>query len=93
MSTLNILWLVAMTAVFLVWAFFMFRMLWRLTRRSLGRYEKTGGGYFRWAGHSLSSFGEFATSGADRKERRRLLLLTALLFAIIIARPILLAGG
>lgn len=90
MNTLNIVTLVLLAVLFLLWCFLMFRMLWQLTLRSRARLDETGGGYFTWVGHSLSTFRSFATSPEDKVERRRIYLVTALLVAAIIARPILL---
>lgn len=90
MSPLNLTSLVVMTLLFVIWAVVMFSTLWRLTRLSMDRLNETGGGYFTWAGHSLAAFGAFLSSPDYKKERRRLLLLTALLFASIVARPLLL---
>ena len=91
MSALNLVTLIALGTIFVLWAFFMFRFLWRLTKRSADRLEQTGGGYFRWMGHSLGTFREAVTSDKDRRERRRLIALTVLLIAVVIARPMLLA--
>ncbi|KZY39081.1 hypothetical protein A3731_13565 [Roseovarius sp. HI0049] len=93
MTLLNAISLAVMTLLFLLWVGLMARMLLRLTRRSMDRLNQTGGGYFTWMGHSLHSFGNFAISAADKAERRRLLLVTALLFASIVVRPILFAAG
>ncbi len=93
MSGASLLLLVAMGVVAVIWSVLMFRMLWRLTRRSLSRLDQTGGGYGRWTGHSLSAFFTFFTSAEDRPERRRLVLVTGLLCAIIAVRAVLLTGG
>ncbi|QGX99637.1 hypothetical protein EI983_15730 [Roseovarius faecimaris] len=80
--------LIAMSLVFAFWAFLMFRMLWRLTRRSLDKQAKTGGGYFTWVGHSLRSFGEAATSAQDGPMRRQLLWVTLAMIALIALYPL-----
>jgi hypothetical protein len=76
--------------VFILWAAAMFHMLWRLTKRSRERLAQTGGGYFKWVGHNLTVFADFFTSEEDRPARNRLFILTGLLFAIILARALLL---
>lgn len=91
MTTLNTVHLAVLGLVFLVWVVAMFRMLWRLTRRSMERLDETGGGYFTWMGHSLRAFRGFLTSEEDRRERRRLLLLTAVLFAFVVLGPVMVA--
>ena len=80
-----------MTLVFIFWVFLMFRMLWRLTKQSMDRLDETGGGYFTWAGHSMRAFSGFLTDPGVKNERRQLLIVTILLFAIIIAQPIILS--
>lgn len=55
--------------------------------RAMGRLNETGGGYFTWAGHALPAFGVFRSSHGYNRARRRLLLVTALPFAYIVARP------
>lgn len=90
MSLPNAIWLGVMAVVFLAWAVCMFQMLWQMTRRSADRLNETGGGYFTWAGHSLSSFFAFFRAPEYRAQRRRLLILTLLMIAIIVARPFLL---
>lgn len=89
MSGLQIIHSVVMGLVFLIWAFFMFRMLWALTRRSLDKQAKTGGGYFTWAGHSLGTFTDAATSDKDKKPRRKLILLTVLLMVLVGLSPVI----
>ena len=83
MEGLPLFTLVLMGVVWVIWVVAMFRMLWRLTKRSLARLEETGGGYFRWLGHSLAVFAEFFTLEEDRQERWRILLLTIAVFAMI----------
>jgi amino acid transporter len=86
----NLISLIALGVLFLVWVVLMFRMLWTLYRRSRGKLKQTGGGYFRWAGHSIGTYRDFFTSAEDRPERRRIYLATAFLFAVIVARAFLL---
>ena len=78
---------IATGIVFVAWAFHMFLMLFRLTRRSLDKHASTGGGYFTWVGHSLRSFGEAATSEQDRKMRLRILWLGLILLVLIGLTP------
>lgn len=82
-----------MAALFVVWAVAMFSVLWRLTLRSLERLDETGGGYFRWAGHSIGCFAEFLSHDRHRAERRRLLLLTLALVAVTMSLPFLAGVG
>ncbi len=91
MTTGTIIYLSLMAGVFAVWAFFMFRMLWQMTRVSLDRQAETGGGYFTWVGHSLRSFFGFFREEQYRSERRRLTLLTIFMIAMIIAQPFMLS--
>ncbi len=86
MTPLHAIILILMSLVFLVWAFEMFRMLFRISRRADEKLNETGGGYFTWAGHSVSSYAEFFTSDKTRPHRRRLIALTILLFAVILAQ-------
>ncbi|WP_371227571.1 hypothetical protein [Roseovarius sp. 2305UL8-3] len=90
MTTATLIYLSLNTVVFVIWAFFMFRMLWRVTRVSLDRQAETGGGYFTWVGHSLNSFFAFFRDEAYKFERRRLILLSVLVMALTIAQPFLL---
>ncbi|MEQ9257606.1 MAG: hypothetical protein RIG84_00765 [Roseovarius sp.] len=92
MSTLNLVSLVVMGALFALWVVMMATTLFTITRRSMDRLNETGGGYFTWAGHSLSAFGAFLSAREYKRERRRLLLVTALLFASIVARPMLMVA-
>jgi len=78
-----------MSLVFLAWAAAMFRTLWRLGKRSAEAHERTGGGYFTWAGHSLRVYAEFLTSDKDRRERRLILFLTLLQILVIAGRTYL----
>lgn len=75
-----------MALVFILWAAVMFRTLWLLSKRADTRLRSTGGGYFRWVGHSLNTYAEFLTSDKDRQIRWRILWLTLLLFLVIAAR-------
>jgi amino acid transporter len=89
MSTPGLIVMIASSAIFLLWAGLMFTTLWKLSRHAAKRLDETGGGYVRWAGHSLGSFGAFLSEPDFKKDRRRLLLVTLLLFASIAVRPIL----
>jgi hypothetical protein len=93
MTIIQIIHQITTGLVFTVWAYFMFRMLWRITRQSLDKQAKTGGGYFTWVGHSLRSFGEAATSERDHPERRRLIILTLVIVALIALGPIVASIG
>ena len=90
MTTLNLVSLLAMLLLFLLWTVLVFRMLWRLTHASLDRLGHTGGGYLTWSRHSIRAFFRFFVSREDRAERWILLLVTGLLFASILVRPLLL---
>ena len=83
MGLAGILFLILMGLVFAAWTAAMFLALWRISKRSEEDLKRTGGGYFTWAGHSLRAYAEFLTSDKDRRERRRLLLLTLVMFAVI----------
>ena len=80
MTIVNLISLIVMGVVFVLWAVTMFTALWQITRRSLDDLKQTGGGYFTWAGHSLRGFRGFLTSDNDKRARRRILILTLLLF-------------
>lgn len=91
MPILQTLYLLVIGVVFVVWSVLMFRMLWRLTRRSLDKLDRSGGGYFTWVGHSLSCFGEAATSRSDRPMRRQLMWWTLAMIALIAFYPLTLS--
>ena len=89
MSTLVTLLTTAMGLVFLVWAFEMFRMLFRISRRAKAKLGRSRGGYADWAGHSLTGYRWFFTAPDTRSHRNRVIVLTLLLMALVIARPLL----
>ncbi len=88
MGAMNILWLVAMGLVFVVWAFVMFQTLAGLAAISLRRKAERNAGYFGWVAISLGVYAEFLSSAEHKTRRRRVILLTVLLFAIIILRVV-----
>lgn len=83
MTFLQFAHLVATGITFLVWAFFMFYMLFRLSRRSVKKNAEKGGGYFAWVGESLRSFRDAATSKEDRKLRLCILWSGLILMVLI----------
>ncbi|MFN3210976.1 MAG: hypothetical protein ACE369_18645 [Roseovarius sp.] len=80
----------AMGLVFLIWAFEMFRMLLRISRHARDRTDESGGGAIDSVGHSLSAYGWFFTAPEPRAHRNRVIALTVLLMALVVARPLLL---
>lgn len=79
----DILFLVLLVCVFVSWAIAMFQALWRINKRAMAKSAQDGGGPFSGTGHALRAYVEFLTSDKDHRERRRLLFLTFLLFAVI----------
>ncbi len=90
MTTGAIAYLSLSAGVFAIWEFFMFRMLWQITRVSLDRQAETGGGYFTWVGHSLRSFFGYFREEQYKSERQRLFLLTTIMMAMIIGQAFVL---
>jgi hypothetical protein len=88
MTFLQLVHLGAMGLTFLVWAFFMFQMLFRLSRRSIMKNAENGGGYFAWVGESLRSFRDAATSQEDRSLRLRILWSGLILMILIGLGPV-----
>jgi hypothetical protein len=84
MGTVDIISLVLMMVIFAIWCWSMFRALWHLNRQARQRRQSTGGGYFTGVGHSLGEFARFLTAERYRADRRRLLIQTPLLFAVIL---------
>ena len=93
MQPFQVALLVLMGVVFVLWAFLMFRMLWRMTKQSMEALNETGGGFFTWVTHSLRAFGGFFSDPSVATERRQLIWVTVLLMLIIAAQPILLGLG
>jgi hypothetical protein len=65
--------------VFAVWAYWMFRCLFRLRRRAVAET----GSAFPGPGATLRSFAAFATLPDFARDRRILLVLTVTMFALI----------
>lgn len=90
MGITAIIWFALMIVAYLVWVVSLFRVLFRLKARADERRRQDKGGYVAGIGHTISTFGEFFTEENWRRDRRRLLLLTGALFAIIAMGPLLL---
>jgi hypothetical protein len=86
------IWFALMIVAYLVWVVCMFRVLYRLKARADERRRQDKGGYVAGIGHTISTFGEFFTEEKWRRDRRRLFVLTAVLFAIIAMGSLLLGS-
>jgi len=97
MPPFHIVWLVIMGLVWLVWVVVLFRVLFRLLRVSLERRDAAGAGYFGWLRINFGVYRDFFVDPQFRSDRNRVLLLTGLVFAVILARvwtlPQARAGG
>lgn len=93
MTAFNTLTLAAMTLVFAVWAVLMFVMLFRLNRAAQQRKQEARAGILAGFGITLATFRDFAFASEFRRDRRRLLAVTALLFALILARAFLVGAN
>ncbi len=78
-----------MAIVFVVWAVTAFRVLFDLKKIADVRRKAENAGLFRSQGITNEIFREFFTKPEHRKNRRRVVLLTALLFGIIILQMLL----
>lgn len=93
MSLVGILFLVLEGAVFLAWAFLMFRTLFRLNRHAVARRRAHGGYPFMGLGETFSTFGAFAKGHIFPNDRKLLAILTLVLFALIGLRVILIGAA
>jgi len=75
--------LLAQGLVFLLWAYLMFRTLFRLARIAQDRQTRAGGGPIPGPGQTLRAWHDFATRAEHRPDRNRLIAVTLLLFALI----------
>ncbi|RMF40397.1 MAG: hypothetical protein D6754_03260 [Alphaproteobacteria bacterium] len=91
MGARDIIWLAALVLCFAIWMVNMFRTLYRLKARAEERLRDGGGGPVAGIGNTASTFGEFFTRPEWRRDRRRLLVMTATLFAVIAIGPLFLA--
>lgn len=92
MTTGNLIWLILMGIVFLVWVVVTFRVLLGLKTISMKRRQEQNAGYFRWVAISFGVYKEFLTAEEHKSQRRQVLGLTVLLFAIIISRVMFLGA-
>lgn len=70
-------------AIFLLWAFLMFRALFRLWGMAERERDRRGLGYFGGIGMTFEMFAAFAAAPEHRKERNRIIFVTLVLFATI----------
>ena len=89
MSPTGALWLVVMGLVFAVWVLFAFRTLFRLLRISLQRRAAQNAGYFGWVMINFGVFRDFLVSPEHRRDRRLMIGLTLLMFAVQILHVVL----
>ena len=85
MTTLRLIYLAVEGFVFLLWAYLMFRALFGI----LGRHRAATGK--QWIGpvEVFSVYGSYLRDPAAWPERRRLLIVTAILLALIFLSPVL----
>ena len=93
MSVVEILFLVLLGFVFFIWAILWFRVLFRLKRVSFQRKEAAKVGYFGWVLINFGVFRDFFIRPEFHGDRRKVLISTAVLFAIILIRLVILTSG
>lgn len=89
----RILLLAVQGVVFVAWAVLMFRTLFRLRAIASERRAASGGGFLAGFGHTLQTFRDFAVRPVHRRDRRRLILLTLLMFALIAGNLLLIPAA
>ena len=77
----QILYLIVLTGLFLVWAFLMFRMLWKITRNASAMNKPTDG-FAAQTGNRMDAFFGYFRDPANRRSLIILGLLSALLMAM-----------
>ncbi|MGB2200009.1 MAG: hypothetical protein ACPH5G_01600 [Pseudooceanicola atlanticus] len=93
MSLIGILFLILEGGLFLAWAFFMFRTLFRLNRHATAQRQARGGNPFMGLGETISTFGAFARGQIFPSDRKLLVILTLALFAMIALRVMLIGAA